>query len=1119
MAAASIFRSNRTHAWRRGVIRRMSVVTFLLLMSLYSLGQRITGTLRGEVADSSGNVVVGAKVVATNQESGVSQSTVTNSVGTYIFPEILPGVYTVSVSSEGFSNSTVRDLHVATNVINDRNVTLAVGGGSTTIDVSAAAETVDLTSSTISTTFSTKEALDIPSGTNSPLQLSLFSANTTAQQGGVVGTGGSVAGSRPRNNSFTIDGVDDNNTESSGSNSLVIQDAVAEFNLVTNPFSAEYGHAGAGQFNIVTKSGTNNWHGSGEYYLQNRFLNALDNLTKSSIADGSLDHTPRLDISRVGGTIGGPILKNRWFVFGAYEYYDQRADGIASAVQVPTAAGLTTLEGLTPSSTVAQLLKSLPSAPSANAGNVMVDGFAIPTGVTPTFAANPFKEHDFQINSDYKAGKHQLSGRFLYNHQSLIFAGPIVTDNYNLPGSFVNYKAAAIDTWSISNTLVNDLRASYSHSLQAFATPAAYASNPTIFIAELSGLQFGAGDPQRNLQNVYQLLDTQTKLLGRHTLKYGVEGRHYIAPTFFLPRSTGNYFYSSLQGFINDEIPDIQAIRGAGDPIYKETQSAFAAFVQDDIKVNSRLTLNVGLRYEFTNNPADANTQALNAISSVPGVIDFHKPKTAKLDFEPRLGFAWDPTGAGKTSVRGGIGVGYSPAVNNFDQLAFPPQVQTALNIGSACNGLASPPAWCATGKDFFANGALPSSYTLAPGADTARALTQAIIPDAKDARTVNWSLGVQQEVYPGGVLDVRYVGSRSFSLPVQLRLNSQGAFTAGLKPLPTYFNVSEVPAAVPTPASTQQSFIDFENNGGFAPYSKYGFFNVLTDIGPYGSSIYHGASVSFTQSLRHGLTIRGNYTWSHNIDNATNELNSSAVNPRRPEDSYDLSAERSDSSLDVRHKVAVAWTYDSPKVGSGNTIVRFLANGYQFNGAFVAQTGQPVTILSPYDTNANGDTAGDRATVNPHGSSNTSSDVWQVCANGVGGATSIDMTGACDPSMVVGYVAADPKARYIATGFGSKSDLGRNSFLSPGFGIWNMSLGKSVHLGETRSLLARVEAYNVFNHRNFTVAGPLSVFSSLTGVNATTISYVQATSSSFLDPKQFSGGSRAVQVVFKFIF
>ncbi len=1113
-------------AGRRRIAGALVCLVLLFLASQFALAQRISGTLRGQVSDPTGNVVAGANVTAINQDSGVSQTTVTNSAGTYIYPDLLPGSYTVKVSYQGFSESVSRDVHVVTNVDTDRNVALQVGGASETIEVTTAADTVDLTSSTISSTFNSKEVIDLPSGSNSPLQLSIFSANTTAQQGGVLGAGGSVAGQRPRMNSFNIDGLDDNDTGVTGNRSNVIQDAVSEFNLVTNPFSAEYGHSGAGQFNIITKSGTNRWHGSAEDYLQNRYLNALDNLTKAALLPGgSLDHTPRLDVNRVGGTIGGPILKNRWFFFGAYEYYNQRADGISGQAVLPTADGLNTLKSLAANPQIVQLLSSLPAAGSADAGTLSVtdasgNPVAVPLGTTSVFSPAPFKEHDAQFTTDYKWGQHQISGRFLYNHQAYITAAPLPTANFNQSSSFVNYKISAVDTWSINNSLVNDLRIGFSHGLGSTATPAQYAAYPTIALADLQGLQFGANDPQRNLQDTYQILDNQTKLFGRHTLKYGAEFRHYIAPSFFLSRSTGNYFYSSTDLFIHDGVPDQQALRGSGEPTFKSTQSAFYTFVQDDFKVNSRFTLNLGLRYEFTNNPVSANTQSMNAVASVPGVIEFHNPATAKLDFEPRVGFAWDPSGSGKTSIRGGFGIGYTPAPNNFAELSYPPQLQTELNIPSACNGLTTPPAWCATGTNFFANGALPASYTLSPGPAQARALTQGIIPDTVDTRSVNWSLGVQHEIYSGGILDIRYVGSRAFHLPTQIRLNSESAFDAGIAPLPTYFSASQVPAAIPNPASTQMDFVNFNPE----PLSQYGFFGSVTNIAGAASSVYHGASVSFTQNLRRGLTMRANYTWSHNIDDATNELNSSALNPRRAQDWYDLKDERSNSALDVRHKFAATWTYDTPAITGMNPIVRAIVNTYQLNGSFIAQTGQPVTILSPYDPNANGDPAGDRSILNPNGIGNTGSDVYAVCNSGPGGATSIDTNpsaSSCsaNPANVVGYLAMDPRARYVAAQFGSKPNLPKNSFLSTGFGVWNMSLGRNFRVAEGKTFLARVEADNVFNHRNFTVAGPVSVFSTLTDFNAFSAGYAIPGSPQFLDPKQFSGGARSLVLVGKFIF
>jgi hypothetical protein len=272
-----------------------SVVPLLLLMTVLSIiagAQRITGTLRGQVNDQNGAVVPSAKISATNQQTGVEEHTTSTSSGGFEFPNLLPGPYTVTVVSEGFRQSSTKDVTVTANNVTDRNVVLSVGASNETVEVNAGVSEVQTTTSTLTNDYTTKEVLDIPTGNGSPLQLSIFAPNTTAQQGGIGGVGGSVGGQRPDTNSFSVDGVDDNNIGVTGNNSNVIQDAVSDFNLVTNQFSAEYANAASGQFNIVTKSGTNHWHGSAEEYLQNRNLNALDNLTKQALADGSLDHIP-----------------------------------------------------------------------------------------------------------------------------------------------------------------------------------------------------------------------------------------------------------------------------------------------------------------------------------------------------------------------------------------------------------------------------------------------------------------------------------------------------------------------------------------------------------------------------------------------------------------------------------------------------------------------------------------------------------------------------------------------------------------------------------------------------------------------------------------------------------
>lgn len=960
----------------------------------------------------------------------------------------------------------------------------------------------------------------------SPLNLALLAPNVTAVPGGTQGVGGSVGGTRPRDNNFVVDGVDDNNLGVTGNNSTVIPDAVAEFNVVTNQFSAEYGHSAGGQFNLVTKSGTNAWHGSGEGYFQNRNFNANDNLTKTAIATGGLKGTPAFDNNRGGGTLGGPILKNKWFVFGAYEYTDFHALGSPTTSEFPTASGLATLKTLAKDPAVVNVLNFYPIAPANDAGTVPVGAANIPVGSLVLVSPNFTHEHDFQINSDYTAGKHQLGFRYLFNHQGTIqpVQTPIPAFNQNV--KLDNRKIAVTDTWTINNRIVNDLRLSYATYFQGFLNPCSVCP-PDVTIGDMAGQQNGPGDSQTQKQITYQIVDNVTYSVGKHTLKFGIEGRHYLYPQFFLPRSNGDYQYDTLATFINDGVPEQvgNTLRNAGTGSFNGLQSATFAFAQDDFKVTPRLTLNIGLRYEYWTNPAGSSTQTANAISNVPGLITFGNPKTDKNNFAPRIGFAYDPTGSGKWAVRGGFGVAYDVKFQNFSSITLPPQLQSELNEPSACT-LTPTPAWCAaflagngtTAGNFLAGGGLPQ--TLVPPTTQAgsRALTSSFIDDTVMPKILNWTLSVQHELYHNASIEVRYLGTRGLELPVQFRRNHISAFDAGIASLPTYFNVSQIPSTVnPATVNTLAPFSAFNSN----TYAPFGFLGNITSDPPYGSSVYHAGSVNFVQRSRFGMTLNANYTYSHTIDDATNEFFTSAINPRRAQDTNNLGRDRSNSDLDVRNKFAFSWIYDVPKVPLSNGILKAILDGYQLNGTYVAQSGQPVTLQSVVsDSNGNGDKAGDRVILNPNGTNSLGgSTVSAVCMTP---GTGVTFVGKCGGSAnTIGYLADDPTARYVQAGKDTITTVGRNSFTSPGFNVVNFSVFKNTHLTERFNLQLRAEFFNVLNHRNFTLSNG-NVFSN-SGITVAqgNQAYINVTAGPqfFLNPKVFSGGNRQATLGIKLIF
>ena len=297
--------------------------------------QGTTGSLRGQVLDSSQAAVPLAEVSVTNQQTGVVMNVTTTSAGTYSIPSIIPGLYSVAVQAKGFKSTTKKDVSVVANQDNVADINLEIGSVAETVEVVAGSVEIQTTSSTLNNTYNSNDVVGLPQApgvlNGSPLNLALLSPNVVAQPGGVTGVGGSVGGTRPRDNNFTIDGVDDNNLGVTGPNSTVIPDSVAEFTLITNQFSAEYGHSAGGQFSLITKTGTNNWHGSGEWYNQNRNYNSLDNLTKFGIQSNAISGQPPFDNNRLGGTIGGPIVKNKFFIFGAYEFTDLHGQGNATA--------------------------------------------------------------------------------------------------------------------------------------------------------------------------------------------------------------------------------------------------------------------------------------------------------------------------------------------------------------------------------------------------------------------------------------------------------------------------------------------------------------------------------------------------------------------------------------------------------------------------------------------------------------------------------------------------------------------------------------------------------------------------------------------------------------------
>src|SRR2546426_9202625 len=783
-------------------------VFLFLMQAAVARGQRLDGTLRGDVLDSSGATVADANVTLKNEGTGAIQTTTSTGAGSYTFPNLVPGTYTLSVEKAGFEKYERTGIQVSSNQTIEASVRLSIGAATTVVEVTGGADLVQTSNATLANTFDSHLVTDLPNNGGTPLQLALFAPGITSNSAGVQGDGGSVGGVRPRANGFTIDGADDNDVTVTGRTSPVIDDAVADLTIITNQFSAEYGHSAGGLYNITTKSGTNDVHGTAHWFTQNRNLNAADNLIGDQIAAGNIPNKPRFDHNDLGATVGGPLVTDKLFFFGAYNYNNTGQLFTGPTNTPPTSAGLGMLNAIAAKqgyTQVGNILAQFPVAPAQTKTVPVVDtggalGAAgatvqVPVGDIQTFANNFTNRHDFQTNVDWNEGKHQVRGRFLYSRGRNVDLN-LQTPQTQFNGAVIgdSKKLVLSDIWAINSRYVNDFHVSYSRLVANFATPPNFINFPNAEIDDLS-LNIGpeGNGPQGRTTNVYQIADNQTYTRGRHTFKWGAEALRWIAPSFALPRARGEWDYANLNQFANDLLPTGSngALRGAGDGGFDNSQKAFYTFFQDDWKMTRRLTLNLGLRYEVSTLAASGATQALNAIADCPecvfpntpnGLI-FRKPETDKNNLSPRVGFALDPFGNGKWAIRGGAQVAFDVTFSNVLSNNLPPELQTEQNPDLTC-ALPGAPAWCAsflnpadkTGKGFLQGGGLLTVNVPPTTKAEARAATSSIIVDQTQPKIITWSLGVQHQLFRNDSVEVRYVGTHGISLPVQIRRNVENA-------------------------------------------------------------------------------------------------------------------------------------------------------------------------------------------------------------------------------------------------------------------------------------------------------------------------------------------------------
>jgi len=1036
----------------------------LAALSPVAKAQLTSGDLVGTITDPTGAAVPQAKVDIAEETTGVRSSQSSDSNGQYRFNNLPIGKYDLTISAAGFSTNTLKGVAIELNKTATQNINLAIGQVSQTLEVVEAGETIDTSTAQIQTNFNARLAADLPIASltgGGVLNLSLLGAGVSNAGGVGIGEGPSVGGQRPYNNNFTIEGIDNNEKSTTGALIFVPNDAVSEFTLLQNQFSAEFGHSSGGQFNTNIKSGTNSIHGTLYDYMGNRNLNALDQTSYNS----NIFSKSRFDQNRLGAAVGGPIKKDRLFYYALFEYNPTgQASVPTSPIYSPTAEGyaqLSAMAGISQNN-LGILKKYLAPAPTANVQPITVGGTAIPTGILPVAAPN-YQNSYYGVGSiDYNISDHdQLRGRFLINRQDTIDTAGTLPAFFDLIG-VRNYLATLSEYHNFTPSVTNEIRLGYMRFNQQL--PVSDLSFPGLDVfpnlgfTDLNGLLLGPDQqaPQFTIQNTYQLTDNVTWTKGAHTFKFGFDGRKYISPATFTQRGRGDYEYSNLSTYLFDGLPDLVAQRSLGTPVYYGDQISTYLYANDQWKINPHLTLNMGLRWEFTSVPYSTRSQPLNSISNVPGVISFNEPQPQYKNFAPRVGIAYSPGSSGKTSIRAGFGMNHDVLYDNIGILDLPPQLSTTVDLQTSNpNGL---------GPNFLANGGIaPSTKTGALTQAEARAATAAYVPDQKLPYSIQWNFGIERQFANNYTFEVRYLGTRGVHLDVQQRMNISSPVTAA-NALPTFFSA---PTAGQLSGLTR-TLGDIPTDNVLPQFAAAGLTNGIVENAPIGNSSYNGLAVELRRRFSRGLQLIGAYTWSHNIDDSTADFFTTALTPRRPQDFQNLRADRSTSALDRRHRLTLTALYDVPFFKGGhNWFVKNLVGNWEVAPIYTYESPEYATVQSATtDANLNGDFATDRVMINPNGQGNTGSDIHAVDASGA--RVDVDDPNA-NLNSIAAYVADDPSAKYVVAGAGTLATAGRNTLpLRPTNNI-DLSLIKRFAITERIKFEVLGQFSNALNHPQYT--------------------------------------------------
>lgn len=993
-------------------------VAFLVCFSTDVRAQVAGGTISGTITDQAGLAVPQARVNLLNRETGILRTMTTNDQGFYTAANLSAGEYQITGSATGFETRVQSGVQISVGGELVVNLTLVVGATTDKVEVVADAAPVDLGSSTLSNTVNGIAVRELPLNGRDWTQLAVLqpgvSALTTQPALSIGnergnrgwGTQLTIGGNRPQQNNYRLDGVsiNDYSNGAPGSSLGVVLgvDAIREFSVQTNNASASYGRSSGGVVNAITRSGTNDFHGAAYEFARNSALDARNYFDKAQL--------PPFSRNQFGADAGGPIVKNRTFIFGDYEGLRQNLGVTQSNLIVPSAAAAAVADAR-----IKPFLKLYPLPNGAVSGN---------TGFYSQAIQQVTREDFFTVRADHTFSP----ADFIYATYFLDDGKTVAPDTFSdtLTADLTRRQAVILEeTHTFSPTLLNSVRFGFSRViseapkilkvLNPAASDLSLGFNPGRAVGSIAvtGLQLfpggvGSAGEYDFHNNSFQAYDDGYLTKGTHGFRFGAAVERIQENQIGNASPNGAFTFSSVANFLaNKPLSYLSAIGGAATP--RDLRSTIAGgYFQDDWRAFSNLTLNLGVRYEMSTVPTESsgrltNLPSLTSVSPRLGSPYFANP--TKRNFEPRIGFAWDPFRTGKTSVRGAFGM--------YDNLPLP-YMYLLLSV-------LSEPFYRQGSIGVLPVGSFPTgAYPLL----TTNKLREAYLdPHPPRSYVMQWNLNVQRELAQRLKLLVAYVGSRSVHLPYQ---DSDVNFVQ--------------------PALTAQGYVWPSPRGvGTRLNPNVGQIQALLWNS---DSTYHSLQTQLTRDLHNGLQIGGSYTWSKAIDTESSSSAAGVFQNSVRRLFFDARSGRGLADFDVRHNFILNYIWELPAPRTSLSALNWTLRGWQWGGIFHASSGVPFTPQIGGD---------------PLGMLSTGTFDFPDRLTGPGCGSAVN------PGNPVNYIKTQCFAfPSPSTRFGS---AGRNSLIGPGLQDFDMSFFKNIGIekfSENFRVQFRLEAFNLLNHANF---------------------------------------------------